>query len=124
MAFDVPADLQSHRICVTLSGFATLDDVRDFEQASQRAVGKLPEYRVPHQLLYDVSHAKIQAQEVVQALRALALPSTRTSAFALVNASALAGRQLGQIFEDIPVEICRDRAEAVKWLDAQPIARP
>lgn len=117
MAFEVREDLRAHRIHVTLTGFATLDDVERFDEALQRAITRLPAHRGPHQLLYDVSGAKIQSQEVVQALRSLALGSPRTSAFALVNASALAGRQLARIFEGIPVEICRDLPDALRFLD-------
>ena len=119
MAFDVRADQQTNRIYITLSGFATIEDVTAFGRELEHAVGRLQSYRGPHQMLYDVSEAKIQSQDVVQALRELALQSPRTSAFALVNASALAGRQLSRIFDGIPVEVCRNHAEAAQWLDAQ-----
>lgn len=119
MAFEVRADQRANRIYVTLSGFASIDDVAAFGRELDLALSHLPSHRRPHQMLYDVSEAKIQSQDVVQALRRLALQSPRTAAFALVNPSALAGRQLSRIFEDIPVEVCRDRAAAAAWLDAQ-----
>jgi len=56
---------------------------------------------------------------VVQALRQLALASPPTSAFALVNASTLAGRQLNRIFSGIDIHVSSDRADAISWLDAQ-----
>ncbi len=100
---------------------ASLDDVKQFELDLERAVEALPTYRGPHQLLYDVSGATIQSQDVVQALRRLALASPRTSAFALVNASALAGRQLGRIFSGIELHISADRDAAVSWLDSKSV---
>jgi hypothetical protein len=100
---------------------ASLDDVKQFELDLQRAVDALPKLRGPHQLLYDVSGATIQSQDVVQALRRLALASPRTSAFALVNASALAGRQLSRIFSGIDLHISADRNAAIRWLDAQAV---
>ncbi|MFB0872631.1 MULTISPECIES: hypothetical protein [unclassified Sphingobium] len=119
MAFEVEADPERNRITVTLTGFATIDDVRRFEQDLQRAHDLLPQQRGPHQLLYDVSAAKIQSQDVVQALRDLAAQSPTKAAFALVNASALAGRQLDRIFTGIDVRRSKDRHDAEIWLDAQ-----
>ncbi len=121
MAFEVRAEPERNRIHIKLEGFASLDDVKQFELDLQRAVDALPNYRGPHQLLYDVSEAKVQSQDVVQALRQLALASPRTSAFALVNASTLAGRQLNRIFSGIDLHVCTDRADAVSWLDAQAV---
>ncbi|TCM02926.1 hypothetical protein [Sphingomonas sp. PP-CC-3G-468] len=65
---------------------ASLDDVEQFERDLRRAVDSLPAYRGPHQLLYDVTGATVPSQEVVQALRRLALAFPRTSAFVLINA--------------------------------------
>ena len=122
MAFEVEADPEKNRVIVTLTGFATVDDVRRFEQDLQHAHDLMPKHRGAHQLLYDVSGAKIQSQDVVQALRDLAIQSPSKSAFALVNASALAGRQLDRIFSGIDVHRSSDRREAETWLDGQ-IAR-
>ena len=119
VAFEVRAERERHRIHISLVGMASLEDVERFERDLRRAVDSLTAYRGPHQLLYDVSGATIQSQEVVQALRRLALASPRTSAFALVNASALAGRQLNRIFSGIDLHIAVDRDDAVSWLDAQ-----
>jgi len=123
MAFEVQADPEKNRISVTLTGFASIDDVNRFQQELDRAHALLPKHRGPHQLLYDVSAAKIQSQEVVQALRDLATRSTAKSAFALVNASALAGRQLARIFAGIDLHRSADRHEAEAWLDAK-LGRP
>ena len=117
MPFEVHADRERNRLHITLTGFASLDDVARFEEDLRRALECLPADLGPHQLLYDVSAAQIQSQEVVEALRRLALLSPRTSAFALVNASALAGRQLRRIFLGADVHLCRDRNEAIRWLD-------
>jgi hypothetical protein len=119
VVFEVRAEPERNRILVTLEGFASLDDVKQFERDLQRAIDALPTNRGPHQLMYDVSAAKIQTQDVVHALRELALASPRTSAFALVNASALAGRQLGRIFFGIDARVSPDRGDAIRWLDAQ-----
>ena len=119
MAFEVRAEPERNRIHITLEGFASLDDVKQFARDLQRAVDTLPTYRGPHQLLYDLSEAKVQSQDVVQALRQLALASPPTSAFALVNASTLAGRQLNRIFSGIDIHVSSDRADAISWLDAQ-----
>jgi len=119
VAFEVQAEPERNRIHITLEGFASLDDVKQFERDLQRAIDTLPNYHGPHQLLYDVSEAKVQSQDVVQALRQLALASPRTSAFALVNASTLAGRQLNRIFAGIDIHVSTDRNAAVSWLDAQ-----
>ena len=119
MAFEVRAEPERNRIHITLEGFAALDDVKQFARDLQQAVDTLPTYRGPHQLLYDVSEAKVQSQDVVQALRQLALASPRSSAFALVNASTLAGRQLNRIFSGIDMHVSRNRADAISWLDAQ-----
>ena len=119
MAFEVRAEPERNRIHITLEGFAALDDVKQFARDLQQAVDTLPTYRGPHQLLYDVSEAKVQSQDVVQALRQLALASPRSSAFALVNASTLAGRQLNRIFSGIDIHVSSDRADAISWLDAQ-----
>lgn len=102
-----------------MTGFATIEDVKRFEQELQRARDRMPKNSGAHQLLYDVSRATIQSQDVVQALRDLAIHSPLKSAFALVNASALAGRQLDRIFSGIDVHRCRDRREAEIWLDGQ-----
>ena len=117
--FEIHVDKPRHRLHITLTGFASMDDVRQFEDELHQALVQLPGHRGPHQLLYDVSAAKIQSQDVVQALRELALRSPRTSAFALVNASALAGRQLSRIFLGAIFHPCADRDEAIRWLDAQ-----
>ena len=119
MAFEVRAEPERNRIHITLEGFASLDDVKQFARDLQQAVDTLPTYRGPHQLLYDVSEAKVQSQDVVQALRQLALASPRSSAFALVNASTLAGRQLNRIFSGIDMHVSSNRADAISWLDAQ-----
>ena len=119
MAFEVRAEPERNRIHITLEGFAALDDVKQFARDLQQAVDTLPTYRGPHQLLYDVSEAKVQSQDVVQALRQLALASPRSSAFALVNASTLAGRQLNRIFSGIDMHVSSNRADAISWLDAQ-----
>ena len=119
MAFEVRAEPERNRIHITLEGFASLDDVKQFARDLQQAVDTLPTYRGPHQLLYDVSEAKVQSQDVVQALRQLALASLRSSAFALVNASTLAGRQLNRIFSGIDMHVSSNRADAISWLDAQ-----
>jgi hypothetical protein len=117
--FEIHVDKLRHRLHITLTGFASMEDVRQFEGELQRALDRLSTHRGPHQLLYDVSAAKIQSQDVVHALRELALRSPRTSAFALVNASALAGRQLARIFHGAAFHPCADREEAIGWLDAQ-----
>ena len=119
MAFEVRAEPERNRIHIALEGFASLDDVKQFARDLQQAVDTLPTYRGPHQLLYDVSEAKVQSQDVVQALRQLALASPRSSAFALVNASTLAGRQLNRIFSGIDMHVSSNRADAISWLDAQ-----
>jgi len=119
VAFEVRAEPERNRIHITLEGFAALDDVKQFARDLQQAVDTLPTYRGPHQLLYDVSEAKVQSQDVVQALRQLALASPRSSAFALVNASTLAGRQLNRIFSGIDMHVSSNRADAISWLDAQ-----
>jgi len=119
VAFEVRAEPERNRIHITLEGFAALDDVKQFARDLQQAVDTLPTYRGPHQLLYDVSEAKVQSQDVVQALRQLALASLRSSAFALVNASTLAGRQLNRIFSGIDMHVSSNRADAISWLDAQ-----
>lgn len=122
MAFEVETDRQRNRISVTLTGFAMLKDVRRFEADLMLAIADLSASREPHQLLYDVSAAQIQSRDVVDALRKLAILSPRTSACALVNASALAGRQLGRIFDGVPMQICASRAEAENWLDARGVS--
>ncbi|GAA0332648.1 hypothetical protein GCM10009087_48570 [Sphingomonas oligophenolica] len=119
MAFEVRAERERNRLHISLVGMASVDDVKQFELDLQRAVDALPAYRGPHQLRYDVSGAAIQSQDVVQALRLLALASPRTSAFALVNGSALAGRQLRRIFSGIDVHTSADRDAAISWLDSQ-----
>jgi hypothetical protein len=118
VAFEIHVDTERNRLSITLTGFASMDDVRRFDDDLRRAFTELPSHRGPHQLLYDVSGAKIQSQEVVNALRQAALHSPRTSAFALVNASALAGRQLSRIFLGAAAHVCQDRDAAVRWLDA------
>lgn len=119
MPFEVHVDTKRNRLNITLTGFASIDDVRRFEDDLRAAFTRLPSHRGPHQLLYDVSAAKIQSQEVVHALRQTALHSPRTSAFALVNASALAGRQLSRIFLGAAAHVCHDRDAAIRWLDAE-----
>ena len=119
MAFEVHVDIKRNRLNITLTGFASMDDVRRFDEDLRQAFARLPTHRGPHQLLYDVSGAKIQSQDVVHALRQLALRSPRKSAFAVVNASALAGRQLSRIFLGGDARICRDRDDAIRWLDAE-----
>ena len=119
MAFEVEADPEKNRITVTLTGFATIDDVTRFEQELHRAHDMLHKDGGAHQLLYDVSAATIQSQDVVQALRDLAAHSPAKAACALVNASALAGRQLERIFSGIEVHRSKDRQDAESWLDMQ-----
>ena len=119
--FEVQVETARNRIYVALTGFASLEDVQQFENDLKRALDRLPANRGPHQMLYDVSGAQIQSQDVVRALRRFALDCPPTSAFALVNGSALAGRQLSRIFRGIAVHACGDREEAVKWLNAQRI---
>ena len=119
MAFEVEADAIRNRLQITLSGFASMRDVKRFKGELDEALASLPARRGPHQLLYDVSGATIQSQDVVRALRQLATESPRTSAFALVNASALAGRQLERIFSGADYHVCEDRAQALQWLDDQ-----
>jgi len=118
-AFHVHVDVTRNRLDVTLAGFATMDDVVRFDRDLRQAFEQLSVHCRPHQLLYDVSAAKIQSQEVVHALRELAARAPRTSACALVNASALAGRQLQRIFVGAKPHVCKDRATAIAWLDAQ-----
>lgn len=124
MAFEIHVDTERNRLNITLTGFASMDDVRRFDADLQQAFARLPTHRGPHQLLYDVSGAKIQSQDVVFALRQLALHSPRTSAFALVNASALAGRQLSRIFLGAAAHPCRDRDDAIRWLDDEAARAP
>jgi hypothetical protein len=96
-----------------------LTDVYRFKAQLDEALERLPKHQGPHQLLYDVSAASIQSQQVVQALRKIAVEAPRTSAFALVNASALAGRQLSRIFSGASYQLCSDRTAAVEWLDSR-----
>jgi hypothetical protein len=119
MAFAIHVDTERNRLSITLTGFASIADVERFEDELRQAFTRLPSHRGPHQLLYDVSGAKIQSQDVVLELRRLALHSPRTSAFALVNASALAGRQLSRIFLGAAAYVCDDRDEAIRWLDGK-----
>ncbi len=119
MGFEVQTNPEKNRIIVTLTGFATLDDVKRLEQELLRADDLLPKFRGAHQLLYDISGATIQSQEVVDALRDLATHSPAKSAFALINTSALAARQLDRIFLGIDLHRSRDRHEAETWLDRQ-----
>ena len=118
MAFEVHVDAERNRLNITLTGVALMDDVRRFDEDLRQALVRLPTHRGPHQLLYDVSGAKIQSQDVVFALRQLAR-HTPTSAFALVNASALAVRQLSRIFLGAAAQLCHHRDDAIRWLDAE-----
>ncbi|RVT93552.1 hypothetical protein [Sphingomonas crocodyli] len=115
--FEVEALPHRNRLHVTLRGFASLADVEKFAEDLERARKRLPANGGAHQLLYDVSPAQIQSQDVVLALRQLVLQSPRKSAFALVNASALAGRQLRRIFDGIELKIFDDLGAANAWLD-------
>jgi len=117
--FEVEVDCARNRLYVSLSGFALIASIEQFDADLRAALAALGRGREPHQLLYDVSAAKIQSQDVVSALRMLVRRSPRTSAFALVNASALAGRQLRRIFEGAGPVIFADRASAIEWLDRQ-----
>ena len=119
MAFHVEVDESRNRLIVTLTGFASMGDVKQFEALLRQAFTRLATGRGPHQLLYDVSAATIQSQDVVQALRELAIEAPPRSELALVNASALAGRQLGRIFAGSDFRLCADRNEAVRWLNEQ-----
>ena len=115
--FEVKADRAANRLYVTLTGFASADHVERFEHDLTAALRELPRRRGPHQLLYDVSSAKIQSQEIVAAMRDLVRASPKVSAFALINASALAGRQLRRIFAGLDPMIFQQRDDAVAWLD-------
>lgn len=117
--FEVQVDPEKNRIVVALTGFASIEDVRKFEHDLRNSYSMLPTHKGDHQLLYDVSGAMIQAQAVVEALRDLAIHSPPKSAFALVNASALAGRQLGRIFSGINYYSSKGRRDAENWLDSQ-----
>jgi len=45
VAFEVQAEPERNRIHITLEGFASLDDVKQFERDLQRAIDTLPNYR-------------------------------------------------------------------------------
>ena len=107
------------RIHVTLSGFALSVHVRQFERDLVVARQGISATSGGYQVLYDVSSATIQSQEVVAQLRQLVRTSPPTSAFALVNASALAGRQLRRIFAGREPVIFDSVDEATAWLDSQ-----
>lgn len=119
--FRVQVQQAVNRIVIQLTGFATLDDVARFRRDLDAAFEALSHHGSQHQFLYDASEARIQSQEVVEALRALVLRSPRSDAFALVNASALAGRQLGRIFADVKLRTFGNLQEATVWLDHIPI---
>ena len=115
--FEVTADCAANRLYVTLTGFASADHVERFGRDLATALLALPRERGSHQLLYDVSSAKIQSQEIVAAMRELVRATPKVSAFALVNASALAGRQLRRIFAGLDPMIFQRRDDAIAWLD-------
>ncbi len=116
--FSVETDLGRNRVLITLVGFATFQDVERFRLELVYALSTLPAHRGPHQILYDVSQAKIQSQEVVSALHDIAANSPKSAAFALVNASALAGRQLRRIFVHANFHIFEERHKAILWLNS------
>ncbi|WP_157035858.1 hypothetical protein [Sphingobium chungbukense] len=119
MAFRVEIEPGRNRVRITLSGFATIDDVYQMERDFLSSLSRMPKNGAMYQLLYDVSEARIQSQEVVAELHDLCRRSPRVSACALVNASALAGRQLGRIFEGLGPTIFNDYGAAVEWLDSR-----
>lgn len=117
--FSVETDLRRNRVLITLQGFATCEDVERFRQDLASALGSLPTHRGLHQILYDVSRASIQSQDVVFALQDIAAHSPKSSAFALVNASALAGRQLKRIFSGGNLHVFEEREAAIAWLNSR-----
>lgn len=74
--------------------------------------------RGPLQLLYDVSGTHVQSQEVV---RAIVVSAPKTSAFALIDAGAIAGQQLKRIFTGVEVFICENELKALTWLSSESV---
>ena len=117
--FSVQADRLRRRLVVKLRGFAKSADLPVFEDDLAKAEETLGGRDGTLQLLYDVSDAQIQSQEIVAALRRIAIRSSKRKAIALVNGSSLAGRQLRRILSGADYREFASFEEAAAWLDAQ-----
>lgn len=109
-----------HFIEVKLIGLCSMDEFSVFVDELRAAIVNFPVSDRPPATLYDFTDAKIQTQEVVAAMKALAEhPAMVHRRVALYTEGVLARRQALRISENRPnMCVFKGRAAALDWLTA------
>ena len=122
--FDIAFDPSRGLVRITLAGFFTGDEMRQFAAARQTAYDRMTTPRGRHLTLIDVRACKIQSQEVVEAFRAILRdPSGQGRRLAFVTGDSAAKMQIRRLIERDSARVFDDMAGADAWLAAEDEAR-
>ena len=127
--FSFAIDRSRGLVRITMAGFYTLEDIRDFVAARKRAHEELGWAPNAHLTLNDVREMKVQPQETVQAFQAMLMaPEYRSRRLAFVVNKSLAQAQLARAVAGREAHFFNDIASAERYLfaeasDAQPARR-
>ncbi len=104
-------------IRMRLSGFFTLDDVRNFDRERQSAIGRLQCGFNQHLTLCDVAECQLSTPEVADALqRAIGNSLFRSRKCAMVVRGALARLQAKRVVQRPDIRMFDSITEAEHWL--------
>lgn len=125
--YTIDVDAKRNFLRLTLEGFWTIDTVRAFARDEQAAAARLSCAPGDHLVLADLSHFKIQSQEVVAMCKAFIDGATNASRrLALVAGPGLARIQYKRVMGREAMRMFPTVADAEAWLfEAMPaIAAP
>ncbi len=118
MAHSISLNVEQRFIEVKLTGLCSMDEFEEFVLELRSAISNFPKGPKPPATLYDFTHATIQTQEVVAAMKALAEnPVMVHRRVAMYTEGMLAKRQAERICENRSnMFVFRNRSAALEWL--------
>jgi hypothetical protein len=117
--YRVAYDASRNRLLLEISGFWTLDTVRDFSAATEAQVRAIPNGRADYDILIDSSGFTVQSAEVADMLNKIALGGldrTRGRG-ATITGSQLKKMQASRTQTHPRMRIFLTAEEATSWLD-------
>jgi hypothetical protein len=120
--FSITADVPRHLLCVTMSGFFTLDDIARFAVERDRAHRMLRCLPNQHVTLVDMRGMVIQSQDSVDRFQAiLGNPAIMSRRIAFVVARSLARMQVKRAAASSNAAYFMELEEATVWLLQEPV---
>lgn len=118
-AFDIDFDPVRGQMRITLGGFFMADEIAAFVTALTAAYAGMTTARGQHLTLVDVRACKIQAQETVEAFRAILRdPARQARRLAFVTGNSAAKMQIRRLIERDTARAFDDIGSAEAWLRA------